>query len=56
MVIHEGRNRQVRRMCDIAGMKVERLIRIAEGQLQLGKLSLGKWRRLTDDEVEDLKR
>lgn len=56
VVIHEGRNRQVRRMCDIAGMKVERLIRIAEGQLQLGKLPLGKWRRLTDDEVEELKR
>ena len=56
VVIHEGRNRQVRRMCDIAGMKVARLIRIAEGQLQLGKLPLGKWRRLTEDEVEQLKR
>lgn len=56
VVIHEGRNRQVRRMCDMAGMKVDRLIRIAEGQLQLGKLPLGKWRQLTDDEVEQLKR
>lgn len=56
VVIHEGRNRQVRRMCDMAGMKVERLIRIAEGQLQLGTLPLGKWRHLTDDEVEQLKR
>lgn len=56
VMIHEGRNRQVRRMCDIAGMKVVRLIRVAEGQLQLGKLPLGKWRRLTEEEVEQLKR
>jgi 23S rRNA pseudouridine2605 synthase len=56
VMIHEGRNRQVRRMCNIAGMKVVRLIRIAEGQLQLGKLPLGKWRRLTEEEVEQLKR
>ncbi len=55
VVIHEGRNRQVRRMCDIAGMQVQRLIRIAEGRLSLGKLPLGKWRRLTADEVEKLK-
>ena len=55
VVIHEGRNRQVRRMCDMAGMKVERLIRIAEGDLQLGKLPLGKWRQLTGDELEQLK-
>ncbi len=56
VVIHEGRNRQVRRMCDIAGMKVVRLIRITEGNLLLGKLPLGKWRQLTKDEVEQLKR
>lgn len=56
VMIHEGRNRQVRRMCDMAGMKVVRLIRVAEGQLQLGKLPLGKWRRLTEEEVEQLKR
>ena len=56
VVIHEGRNRQVRRMCDIAGMPVQRLIRIAEGAVKLGELSLGKWRYLTADEVEDLTR
>ena len=56
VVIHEGRNRQVRRMCELAGMKVERLIRIGEGPLQLGKLPLGKWRYLTDDEVKTLTR
>ena len=54
VIIHEGRNRQVRRMCDIADMPVQRLIRVAEGDLQLGKLPLGKWRYLTADEVEML--
>ncbi len=54
VVIHEGRNRQVRRMCDLAGMQVERLIRVGEGPLQLGKLPLGKWRYLTEDEVKML--
>ena len=56
VVIHEGRNRQVRRMCDFAGMRVIRLVRIAEGDLQLGDLPLGKWRKLTDREVQMLKR
>ena len=56
VTIHEGRNRQVRRMCDIAGMKVVRLVRIAEGSLELGNLSLGKWRYLTDAEVAALKK
>lgn len=51
VTIHEGRNRQVRRMCDLAGMQVQRLIRISEGPLQLGRLPLGKWRYLTDEEV-----
>lgn len=53
--IHEGRNRQVRRMCDAAGMKVLRLRRIAEGSLLLGQLPEGKWRYLTGDEVAKLK-
>lgn len=55
VVIHEGRNRQVRRMCAAAGMQVIRLVRIAEGKLRLGDLPLGKWRTLTDREVECLK-
>ncbi len=54
ITIHEGRNRQVRRMCEAAGMKVTRLRRIAEGKLQLGDLPLGKWRYLTDNEVNNL--
>lgn len=56
VVIHEGRNRQVRRMCAAAGMRVIRLVRITEGDLQLGDLPLGKWRKLTDGEVQMLKR
>lgn len=55
VTIHEGRNRQVRRMCDMAGMKVLRLTRIAEGEVKLGKLSTGKWRMLTSEELESLK-
>ena len=54
ITIHEGRNRQIRRMCDSAGMAVTRLQRIAEGDLGLGNLPLGKWRYLTEDEVKTL--
>ncbi len=55
ITIHEGRNRQVRRMCDLAGMHVTRLRRIQEGQLRLGDLKTGQWRYLTDSEAELLK-
>lgn len=55
VTIHEGRNRQIRRMCQAAGMNVTRLRRISEGKLRLGELPLGKWRHLTRDEVEMLK-
>lgn len=51
ITIHEGRNRQVRRMCAMAGMKVRRLKRIAEGKVSLGDLPVGKWRYLTQEEV-----
>ncbi|MBQ7341126.1 MAG: rRNA pseudouridine synthase [Oscillospiraceae bacterium] len=54
ITIYEGRNRQVRRMCDHAGMQVTRLKRVAEGRVKLGKLPLGKWRYLTEQEVNDL--
>ena len=54
VTIHEGRNRQVRRMCAMAGLSVTRLIRISEGGLALGDLPKGKWRHLTKDEVERL--
>ena len=56
ITIHEGRNRQVRRMCEAAGMHVTRLRRIREGSLSLGDLSPGKWRYLTEAEVTALKR
>ena len=55
VVIHEGRNRQVRKMCALAGMNVNRLVRVAEGPIVLGNLPLGKWRKLTDTEVKHLK-
>lgn len=55
ITIHEGRNRQVRRMCEAAGMHVTRLRRIQEGTLTLGTLPKGKWRYLTDEELRDLK-
>lgn len=55
ITIHEGRNRQVRRMCAIAGMKVRKLTRISEGSLALGNLKPGQWRYLTENEVNSLR-
>lgn len=55
VTIHEGRNRQVRRMCAMAGMDVYRLKRVREGSLELGSLPCGKWRYLTDAEIKALK-
>ena len=55
VTIHEGRNRQVRRMCNMAGMKVERLIRIREGAVELGTLKKGQWRYLQEEEVKKLR-
>ena len=55
VTIHEGRNRQVRRMCNMAGMKVERLIRIREGAVELGTLKKGQWRYLREEEVKKLR-
>lgn len=54
VTIHEGRNRQVRRMCAMAGLSVTRLIRVSEGGLALGDLPKGKWRHLTKEEVAKL--
>lgn len=56
VTIREGRNRQVRRMCQVAGMHCTRLRRIREGSLSLGDLPLGTWRYLTEDEVATLKK
>ena len=54
VTIHEGRNRQVRRMCQAAGMEVARLKRIAEGGLRIGELKTGAWRYLEANEIERL--
>lgn len=54
VIIHEGRNRQVRRMCQATGMNVARLVRVAEGKLRMGDLKSGAWRHLRSDEVEKL--
>ena len=51
VTIHEGRNRQIRRMCAMAGMGVTRLVRLGEGKLTLGSLKPGQWRYLTPAEV-----
>lgn len=54
--LNEGRNRQIRKMCEQVGLKVCKLSRYAIGNLQLGDLPAGKWRRLTDTEVAYLKK
>ncbi len=54
MVIHEGKNRQIRRMCASCGLHVSRLVRIAEGPVTLGSLPAGKWRAMTADEISYL--
>lgn len=55
-ILHEGRNRQIRKMCEAVGIEVARLKRVAEGSLKLGMLPQGKWRELTDNEVRKLVR
>ncbi len=56
ITIHEGKNRQIRRMCDACGMRVSRLIRIAEGPVTLGELPAGKWRPMRRDEISCLQK
>ena len=54
IVIHEGRNRQVRRMCDAVGHPVRRLVRVRIGPLADRRLAPGAWRELSTDEVRAL--
>ena len=54
ITIHEGRNRQIRRLCERANVTVTRLRRVAEGPLQLGDLKPGQWRVLTEEEIAGL--
>ena len=55
ITIHEGKNRQIRRMCAQVGLRVERLMRVKEHTLTLGSLPSGKWRYLTDEELQSVK-
>ncbi len=54
IVLYEGRNRQIRRMCEELGLEVVRLRRVAVGSVKLGMLPIGKWRHLKPKEVRDL--
>jgi 23S rRNA pseudouridine2605 synthase len=54
ITIHEGRNRQVRRMCEAVGHPVLRLVRVRIGPLRDATLEPGTWRELTPDEVRAL--
>ena len=56
LTIHEGRNRQVRRMCEAVGHSVVRLVRTRIGPLADRSLAPGAWRELTGDEVRSLQR
>ena len=53
-VLHEGRNREIRKMCESQGLEVARLKRTAVGSLKLGVLPQGKYRELTEQEVKKL--
>lgn len=55
VTIHEGKNRQVRRMCAACGLVVRRLRRVREHTLELGVLPSGAWRYLTEEEIKALK-
>ena len=56
MTLYEGRNRQIRKMCEICKLSIKTLTRVAMGDISLGTLPVGKWRYLTPDEVEYLKK
>ena len=55
ITIKEGRNRQIRRMCEAVGLEVARLRRVSIGPLRLGMLKPGTWRELTADELRALR-
>lgn len=53
ITIHEGRNRQIRKMCELAGLKLTRLRRISEANFLLGDLQPGKWRYISETELQE---
>ena len=56
MTLYEGRNRQIRKMCALADLKITRLTRVALGNIALGSLEVGEWRFLTESETDYLLR
>ena len=54
MILHEGKNREIRRMCDAVGLEVARLKRTQIGGVKMGMLKQGDWRDLTEKEVKNL--
>ncbi len=56
IILYEGKNRQIRRLCEAAGLETARLKRLSIGQLSLGHLKVGEYRHLTHEEVSLLKR
>ena len=54
IILNQGRNRHIRRMCEALGLKVGRLKRVSEGGVKLGMLPVGKWRPLTEEELKTL--
>ena len=55
MTLYEGRNRQIRKMCEKADLRISTLTRIAIGNIKLGSVPVGKWRRLSSSEIKYLK-
>ena len=55
ITIHEGRNRQIRKMCEAVGLEVARLKRISVGPIKLGMLKPGTWRELSAEELNAIR-
>lgn len=55
IVIHEGRNRQVKKMCEAVNHPVKKLKRVSIGEIEIGGLNIGNWRFLNDEEINYLK-
>jgi 23S rRNA pseudouridine2605 synthase len=56
ITIAEGKNREIRRLCEAVGLEVDRLVRIRFGPVELGELASGKMRSLTKKELQALER
>lgn len=56
ITLTEGKNRHIRKMCEVLGLKVARLKRTSIGEIKLGMLKLGKWRELSSEEIQKLRK